>query len=350
MIESTLVTDDWRWLDIGDATDTTEDLIKRGLSGTATFTPVGLSGASVDDSPDWSIAARPQTARYTLGRLVGDDGVQGVRLVSAVDGTAVVWQVSRTLRWNGEAIPGIDPVTVVFAGEVNHLPEMRPVVPDGSTPVTDALLAVREFIAAAETAATRAEAAESRAVPAAARAEEAATQAAGFAERVGSAADVIAARDDAVAAAGRADLSKNAAVDAALQAQTAAASVDPDAIRQEVTEQIAAVVDGAPEDLDTIREVATFAQENRDITDTLNAAIGAKADKTHTHTSADVTGLQDALDGKASTTHTHQAGDVTGLGAAVEDAVSVAVTGKIQTVATLPATPTAGTFYFVTGA
>ena len=60
-------------------------------------------------------------------------------------------------------------------------------------------------------------------------------------------------------------------------------------------------MDGAPEDLDTIREVAEYAQENRDITDALNAAIGNKANKTHTHATSEVTGLDDALAGKAST-------------------------------------------------
>ena len=82
------------------------------------------------------------------------------------------------------------------------------------------------------------------------------------------------------------------------RAQAAADSVDTDVIRQEVTDQIAAVVDGAPADLDTIREVAEYAQENRDITDTLNAAIGQKADKVHTHTTSQVTGLDAALGSK----------------------------------------------------
>ena len=87
------------------------------------------------------------------------------------------------------------------------------------------------------------------------------------------------------------------------RAQAAADSVDTDVIRQEVTDQIAAVVDGAPADLDTIREVAEYAQENRGITDTLNAALGSKLDAS-----------------------------------------------KIQVVTALPASPVEGTIYLVTGA
>ncbi|WP_417287103.1 hypothetical protein [Corynebacterium variabile] len=131
------------------------------------------------------------------------------------------------------------------------------------------------------------------------------------------------------------------------RAQTAADSVDTDMIRQEVTGQIAAVVDGAPKDLDTIREVAEYAQENRDITDTLNAAIGQKADKAHTHAVADVTGLQAALDGKAASSHTHTMAQVTGLNTALGAKLDAS---KIQVVTAMPATPVAGTIYYVTGA
>lgn len=131
------------------------------------------------------------------------------------------------------------------------------------------------------------------------------------------------------------------------RAQAAADSVDTDVIRQEVTGQIAAVVDGAPADLDTIREVAEYAQANRDITDTLNAAIGQKADKAHTHAVADVTGLQAALDGKAASSHTHTTSQVTGLDTALGAKLDAS---KIQVVAALPASPVAGTIYLVTGA
>ena len=100
---------------------------------------------------------------------------------------------------------------------------------------------------------------------------------------------------------GSATAAATSASEAAAHADRAEQAADPDGLRDEITQQIADLVDGAPEDLDTIREVAEYAQANRDITDALNAAIGAKANKTHTHAVSDVTGLDDALADKAST-------------------------------------------------
>lgn len=128
------------------------------------------------------------------------------------------------------------------------------------------------------------------------------------------------------------------------RAQVAADSVDTDVIRREVTDQIAAVVDGAPEDLDTIREVAEYAKANRDITDTLNAAIGQKADKVHTHAVSDVTGLQTVLDGKAASSHTHTTAQVTGLDTALAAKLDAS---KLQVVDELPSSPDPSTIYFV---
>ena len=156
-----------------------------------------------------------------------------------------------------------------------------------------------------------------------------------------------AAQSAAEGAASTATTEADRATTEADRARIAADSVDTDVIRQEVTDQIAAVVDGAPEDLDTIREVAEYAQENRDITDTLNAAIGQKADKAHTHAVADVTGLQAALDGKAASSHTHTTSQVTGLDTALGAKLDAS---KIQVVTAMPASPVAGTIYLVTGA
>ena len=137
------------------------------------------------------------------------------------------------------------------------------------------------------------------------------------------------ARGQAQDAAGKATASATTATTEAGRAKTeadraeaAADSVDTDVIRQEVTDQIAAVVDGAPADLDTIREVAEYAQENRDITDTLNAAIGQKADNVHTHTTSQVTGLDAALGSKLDAS-------------------------KIQVVAALPESPDQDVLYLV---
>lgn len=202
--------------------------------------------------------------------------------------------------------------------------------------------------AEADRAKDEADRADSRATVADASAGSAAADAAATAsDATATAADRTAtgqARTQAWSAADRADTAATTATIQADRAKTeadraaeAAENVDTAAIRQEVTTQIAAVVDGAPEDLDTIREVAEYAQENRTITDTLNAAIGQKADKTHTHTVSDVTGLQGALDGKAPTSHTHTADQVT-MTADNGQAVSVqeVIVGLVEALPTAP--------------
>ena len=95
------------------------------------------------------------------------------------------------------------------------------------------------------------------------------------------------------------DAAAASASEAKGHADRAELAIDVSGLRDEVTQQIAAVVDGSPAALDTIREVAEYAQANRGITDQLNAAIGDKANKSHTHTTSQVTGLDAALDGKA---------------------------------------------------
>ena len=115
----------------------------------------------------------------------------------------------------------------------------------------------------------------------------------------------------ATAAASSADEAKG-------HADRAEQATDLTNLRNEVTQQISDLVDGAPGDLDTLREIAEYAQENRGVTDQLNAAIGNKADKSHTHAQSEITGLATALDGKADATHTHTTSQVDGL----DDALS----------------------------
>lgn len=275
-ISSTLVTDDWRFLDMGDAGQTTASMIKRGLSGTATFTPVGLTGVSVDDEPDWYIVARPRTGNYTLGRLVGQDGAQGVRLVSEVNGHAVVYRVERALRWNGQLVPGVDPVHVVLSGETIHLPDTT-LVDGGGADFGQALVTVEEFIERARTAAVRAEAAadavgevdvsarQARDAAVSARDEVVGLVGAGAAEAVH--ADRVAADASAQSAAGSATVAGNhAQVAGSVAAQAAQAAV-------------AEVVDGAPDALDTLRELAEKATDNSDQIATLLTMVGSKAEK-----------------------------------------------------------------------
>ena len=104
----------------------------------------------------------------------------------------------------------------------------------------------------------------------------------------------------------------SSATEAAGHADRAEIAADPDNLRDEVTQRFADLVDGAPEDLDTIREIAEYAQANRDITDQLNAAIGNKANKSHAHAIGEVTGLNDALNGKADKSHTHAWSSISG--------------------------------------
>src|SRR5699024_7607815 len=117
--------------------------------------------------------------------------------------------------------------------------------------------------------------------------------------------------------------SASSAAEAKGHADRAEEAADPDGLRNEMTKQFAALVDGAPEDLDTIREIAEYAQANRGITDQLNAAIGNKANKSHTHSQSQVKGLTTALDGKAAKSHTHSQSQVTGL--------TTALSGKADT-------------------
>ena len=97
----------------------------------------------------------------------------------------------------------------------------------------------------------------------------------------------------------KADASATAAATSAGEARDhadrAEQATDLTSLRNEVTQQISDLVDGAPEDLDTIREIAEYAQANRGVTDQLNAAIGNKSDKGHTHASADITDATDKL-------------------------------------------------------
>lgn len=101
-------------------------------------------------------------------------------------------------------------------------------------------------------------------------------------------------------------------------ANRAEQATDLESLRNDVIQQISEVIDGAPGDLDTLREIAEYAQSNRGITDQLNAAIGDKANKSHSHAQAEITGLTEALDGKADKTHTHTQAQVTGLSTALE--------------------------------
>ena len=131
---------------------------------------------------------------------------------------------------------------------------------------------------------------------------------------------------------------KDAAAASAAQAATMRDEVgsyveelDPDRLQTLIDNKISYIVDGAPGDLDTLREIAEYAQDNRGITDQLNAAIGNKANKSHTHTQDEVTGLTTALNGKANTTHTHSQSQITGLSTALGGKADKAHTHDLAT-------------------
>ena len=122
------------------------------------------------------------------------------------------------------------------------------------------------------------------------------------------------------------DAAAASATEAKNHADRAELATDITELRDEVTQQIAAVVDGSPAALDTIREVAEYAQANRGITDQLNAAIGDKANKSHTHTTSQISGLDTALNNKADKSY---------------------VDGRIQLVTALPSNPDPSVLYLV---
>jgi hypothetical protein len=104
------------------------------------------------------------------------------------------------------------------------------------------------------------------------------------------------------------------------QAQAAAASINPAtlATKAELQAELNALVGAAPGTLNTLNELAAALGNNPNFAATITAQIAAKADATHTHTIAQVTGLQTALDARAPLTHTHTIAQVTGLQAALD--------------------------------
>ena len=103
------------------------------------------------------------------------------------------------------------------------------------------------------------------------------------------------------------------------RAQELADAFDASALQQEIETRIAELVDGAPEDLNTLREIAELASSNKTVQEQLTGAIAGKADKTHTHSQSQVTGLSAALNNKADKTHTHETSQVVGLDNALAD-------------------------------
>lgn len=130
------------------------------------------------------------------------------------------------------------------------------------------------------------------------------------------------------------------------RAETAANHADGAAV-QAVTERVDTLLAGAPEAYDTLLEIATKLAGQDDVAAAMTAQIGQKAESSVvTALSAKVDGILVALDGKADKGHTHTMAQVTGLDAALGAKLDAS---KLQVVTAMPATPVAGTIYFVTG-
>jgi len=82
--------------------------------------------------------------------------------------------------------------------------------------------------------------------------------------------------DDEVSA--TSNLVKNSAVNSALISMKNELKKDIEATKNYTDTEIASLVDSAPETLDTLGELATAFQENKDVVDVLNSAIATKAD------------------------------------------------------------------------
>ena len=68
-----------------------------------------------------------------------------------------------------------------------------------------------------------------------------------------------------------------------------------------VSSAVNAVIDSAPEALNTLNELAAALDDDANFATTVTTALSGKASTSHTHAISDVTNLQTSLDAKAST-------------------------------------------------
>ena len=102
----------------------------------------------------------------------------------------------------------------------------------------------------------------------------------------------------------------------------------------QVNSAISALVDSAPETLDTLNELAAALGDDPNFATTITSQIARKANISHTHKISDVTDLQTTLDEKASISHTHTASQVT-------DLATVATSGSYNDLSDKPSIPPA---------
>lgn len=320
-----------------DGPDDDTDPDRLPVQGQLTLTPVlggGDAVTMVEDGTHVTVVPRPIDARISDGVIL-HRGREGVRLLAGgeqMNPPRLVWKARffnmQAGGWSFklspivfEVIPGGE-VDLTLVAPVANVPEgivrgpagtsLHDIVPENGElvvtvsddagvrelrriPLDDVVRAEADAAAEAAAAGVRDDVATDRKAAEDARddSQSAARTAAedavsGIGERM---------RDEFEDQATRAEQAKSGAETAQRGAETAR-----DDARGEVTRQISDVIDGAPEDLDTLRELAEYASENRDMLDQVNEAIANKANKKHEHVIEDVDGLQDALDTKVGTT------------------------------------------------
>jgi uncharacterized FlaG/YvyC family protein len=291
-----------------DGPDEDRDPDRVTVQGQVTFTPVLASGDAVtmvEDGQPVTVLPRPIEARISDGVIL-HRGREGIRLLAGGDQMnppRLVWKATFANMQAGgwsfklkpvafEAKPGGEVDLTLVAPVANH-PEGISRGPAG-TSVKDVVVDGGELvIIVTDESGDR----ELRRIPlddvVRAEADAAARVAADAAVETVSESLRREVADDTTRAV--------SARDGAEKAQKGAETARDDA-RGEVERQISHLIDGAPEDLDTLRELAEYASENRDMLDQVNEAIANKASKDHEHAIEDVDGLQGALDGKVPTT------------------------------------------------
>lgn len=81
----------------------------------------------------------------------------------------------------------------------------------------------------------------------------------------------------------------------------------------QVSAKVSALVNSAPETLDTLKELADALGNDPNFATTITNQIAGKANVSHTHKISEITNLQSTLDGKAASSHTHPVSQITGL-------------------------------------
>lgn len=287
--------------------DEDHQLDEVNLTGTVTWTPVlpkGLSQAKAT-GPNRLVSLKPIKSLVADGQIVslsgtvseiGDvPGEVGQELPVMIDDTPVWWRASFDVKFESTVVTiptmlvdategDVDITTLVSAGGF-------PEVPTGD--IESVIATVRSMSRAAEDAIRRAEAAADAVgeVDAAAReAVRVAGESASAAESSAAASEASAVRaeagaDRATTEADRATEQASAASSSANAAESSAtvaenhATVAGSVATQAAQAAVAEVVDGAPEALDTLRELAEKATDNSDQIATLLTMVGSKAEK-----------------------------------------------------------------------